>query len=482
MYRLVLPVATLALILPAPSHAVSASQCSAGMDIESADLVPGSLNYTHGGPDMVDVIGSLGQYGPFEGSTMCLLSTGDPSNITQGQDYDWPGNGADTSVGDRIEITFDLTVPPWAYSFFFRHDFFSREYPEWVGSAFNDTLQINLTGAAWSGQIAFDAAGNPIDVNNGFFVVTDPVDLAGTGFDQDGSTGWLVSIAPVLPNDVITLSFTVYDVADGVWDSAVLLDDFEWSSSQITMPYTDFADPEGGFTTPPPGWNEDPPEPTVAYLSPKESPLAGGGEVTLVGTDLWADAEVWIGEARAVVTAIGPTAVDLIVPSASAAGVPDGGPTDVRLVVGGVEAVLASGFDYHPAAGDADGPTARIDLVWPLSITPDRARSLEIIGPGLRGGRPELELLDGSVIPLEVLASVSTPLADELTVAVPPLQEGMAIVRVHTKGSSAGWGQYLPIEPEPGAEALPSGCSVAPGVPGLFTLLGLLALLRRRVA
>ena len=486
MLRVALFSALLSLLAPVTARAVSAPQCSTAMDVAASELVPGSLTYTLGVPDMVDVRGSLGGFVPFEGGTMCLLSTGDPANITQMQDYDWPGVGADTSVGDRIELSFDITVPPWANSFFFRHNFFSREYPEWVGSAYNDTLEINLTGAAWSGQIAFDAVGNMVTVNSAFFVVTNPATLVGTGFDQDGATGWLVTIAPVQPGDVVTLSFTIYDVADGVWDSAVLLDDFEWSTSQVTMPFTDHADPLGGFQNPPTGDDDDDDAaPTLSYLSPKEGPLDGGGAVTVVGADLALGMEVWIGAARAPVTADGDgTTLQILTPSAADAGVPAGGPVAVRIVDGDTTIELGDGFTYHVAPEPQTGPgpppaDPGIELVWPLELVPNEATRVQMTGTALAGGVVELERQDGGRIAVTTLQEESGAI-DVLTVQVPPLAAGLYAVRAHNKGASVVWGQWLVVRaPEPTEEA--PGCSALG--PASASPVGLLAVLfagRRR--
>ncbi len=488
MTRSAYAAALLALLVPSAAHAVSAPQCWAAMDIAPGDLVAGSLSYTAGDPDMVAVRSSLGQFGPFEGGSMCLLSTGLAADVTLLQDYDWPGTFSDP--GDRIEITFQLDVPPWANSFFFRHDFFSREYPEWVGSSFNDTLELNLSGAAWTGQLAWDAYGNPITVNNAFFTVTNPVDLTGTGFDQDGSTGWLVTIAPVQPNDVITLTFALYDVADGVWDSAVLLDDFEWSASQISLPYTSHADADGGFAEPPPGWTADgPPPPTAAFVSPKDGPRAGGVQVALVGDNLAPTLQVWLGGAPAVLIDVTPTLATLQIPSAAEAGVPEGGAVDVRVVQGADEVVLAGAFVYRAVeGGGTHTPPARIDLVWPMKVTPGRATELEITGVGLLGGAVEIETLDQGVIPLEVLKETETADSQTLSVTLPPLLDGVATVRVRSKGSTTRWDQVLRIE-RPGGIELPdpeaAGCSAVPrGNPDALALLlgalGVVLTLRRR--
>ena len=58
---------------------------------------------------------------------------------------------------------------------------------------------------------------------------TEAVDLnhAGSG------SGWLVTRAPISPDDeTITVTFSVHDEGDGIYDSLVILDSFRW------VPYT----------------------------------------------------------------------------------------------------------------------------------------------------------------------------------------------------------------------------------------------------
>ena len=475
-------IAAAALLLPTSAQAVSSSQCSTAMDIDTADLVAGSLQYTYGVQQMVDVTSGLGQFGPFEGPTLCLLSTGDPSNIYGMTDYDWPGTGADTSAGDRIEISWQMTVPPWANSFFFRHNFFSREYPEWVGSAYNDTFEIHLTGSAWSGQMVFDSVGNPITVNTAFFVVTNPADLVGTGFDQDGATGWLVTAAPVTPGDVITLSATVYDVADGVWDSAALLDDFEWSTSQISAPYTDFADPEGGFQNPPPPSNPD--EPSLAYLSPKEAPRAGGGTTTVIGTLFHEGTTVEIGGASApVVELVDENTLIVEIPTALAAGAPDGGPVDVRIANGLLQATLLDGFTYHQngSAGVRPGApteTPAIDLVWPTTVQPGTATQIRLTGTAIAGGAVEIETVDGVTTLLDTLQEEAGPI-DVITADLPALDAGVYAVRVRLEDTTAVWDAWLDVQERAVAPDEAAGCATAGRASTAVWMLVLLVLIGR---
>ncbi len=58
-------------------------------------------------------------------------------------------------------------------------------------------------------------------------------ELSGTGLDAvaGGGTTWLVTQAPVVPGETLTLDLVIFDVGDHGYDSLVLLDNFQWSLS-----------------------------------------------------------------------------------------------------------------------------------------------------------------------------------------------------------------------------------------------------------
>ncbi len=194
---------------------------------------------------MVAVRSSLGATLPIEGETMVFLFTGDDSVLPGCIDSDNPPGGA---AGDRVEISFDLQVPEDARSLSFDFFFLSREYPFFVDSQFNDSFTAELTSAAWEGNIAFDAEGNPVDVNNVFFEGYISSLMAGSGFDCEGAGGgtrWIRNVAPVAPGEVAHLSFAVEDVTDGILDSGVLLDNFQFSPTAVEEPTIGPADVDG---------------------------------------------------------------------------------------------------------------------------------------------------------------------------------------------------------------------------------------------
>ncbi len=186
---------------------------------------------------------------------------------------------------DRNEFTVVLNAPPNARSFSFDFNFMSAEFPEFVCSGYNDRFLVILDraggdadggipdGGLFRGNISFDRNGDVVSINNGFFsVCSTPVEskqndggafapcregiseLAGTGYDviakdfrsdggvrpQGGGTGWLRTQVLVLPKERLTLRFIVLDEGDNFWDSAVLLDGFQWGAQPVAAtPKTD---------------------------------------------------------------------------------------------------------------------------------------------------------------------------------------------------------------------------------------------------
>lgn len=208
-------------------------------------------------PDMLDVRASLGPYIPVTGQgawtalvgpTFAILSTGDTTNITALHDFDYPQHSSNGGLDpdDTAAAHLRFVPPPGANSLALYFAFLSREYPEWVGSNFNDRFHIDVDGPAWTGQVAVDSAGNEVSVNTAWFDVVDPVVLAGTGFDVDGATMWLRAFFPVAPGQEMTVNLNISDMADGVWDSAVLLDGFLFSNVQLTAPYIHRVEPRTG--------------------------------------------------------------------------------------------------------------------------------------------------------------------------------------------------------------------------------------------
>ena len=207
------------------ASAATPSQLTASMAIPAADIISESMMAD---PQATAVMPNLGIITPTEGADFSYLYTGAVGQSPQiGTDL-----GPNGQQGDRSTLTVVLQAPPTANSARFDFYFLSAEYPEFVNTNYNDaSFEANIIGTAFTGNAAIDSQGNDVTVNSAYFTITQSADLQGTGFDNGngGGTDWLTMVVPIDPNDTVTFEFTVYDVFDGIYDSAVLLDNFAWS-------------------------------------------------------------------------------------------------------------------------------------------------------------------------------------------------------------------------------------------------------------
>ncbi len=166
-----------------------------------------------------------------------LLGTGDCSNTIADQFNQ--GN----SANDYVELRIDVDVPIDVVSLSYDFAFFSTEYPYYFNSEYNDMYVGWLESEAWTGNISFDAVGNPISLNAGFLDYRDDggnlPEFAGTCMRQHAGTGWLSTNAGVVPGERITVAFAIFDLSDSILDSYVFLDNFQWGcepGAPVTTP------------------------------------------------------------------------------------------------------------------------------------------------------------------------------------------------------------------------------------------------------
>lgn len=167
-------------------------------------------------------------------------------------------------INDDIGLEVKLRAPTNATGYSFDFDFYSYEFPHYVCTAYNDQFVALVDPppmGAINGNISFDSKTNPVSVNLAFFSVCDPANignfahycvlpdvcptppmpycpsgasqLEGTGFTvfstQDaGATSWLKSQAPVQGGQELSIRFAIWDTGDVQFDSAVLIDNFQW--------------------------------------------------------------------------------------------------------------------------------------------------------------------------------------------------------------------------------------------------------------
>jgi len=178
---------------------------------------------------------------------------------------------------DPFDWRITLTAPAAAEGFRFRYVFFSEEYDDFIGTTVNDKFYvllnaddtggggtvINFTscrdpdtyydficGAGDSGcnegekycYVAINSALSDCCWYNGCPGGTSAMvgtDITGTGFEcapsmemdssaMGSSTGWLQTSWPIGAGETFSLTFHVHDTSDGIYDSEVILDYFEF--------------------------------------------------------------------------------------------------------------------------------------------------------------------------------------------------------------------------------------------------------------
>ena len=203
------------------------------------------------------ILSSLGTMAPTDESdgVFALLSTGIAGNTPVTTNAENPGDERGTWFRNRrgnprdfSELTMTLQVPLYMHYLYYDVQFLSAEYPEYVGTKYNDKLTITVVSPS-QGTSEYE-----FSVNNGYFVL-DSHDIAGTGFDifapsgdpsdvdevdttprtpgADAGASNLISIGgdthPVSPGEQIIVTIRVQDKGDNMFDSAAFIDNLRFS-------------------------------------------------------------------------------------------------------------------------------------------------------------------------------------------------------------------------------------------------------------
>jgi gliding motility-associated-like protein len=185
---------------------------------------------------------AVGAVGPnaTSGSTMAVNSAGSDADLAM-----ISGN----AVFDVAILEFDFI--PSGNQFSFSFAFGSEEYPEWVGTQWNDAFGFFLRGPGITGAFSGNADNiallpdnvTPITISNvnansnaGFFIDNG----AGVNADPnvvqyDGLTVPLVASAQVQCGQVYHIKLAIGDVGDGQFDSGVFLEAGAFASPSISL-------------------------------------------------------------------------------------------------------------------------------------------------------------------------------------------------------------------------------------------------------
>jgi hypothetical protein len=242
---------------------------------------------------------------PRNGSSYAILSTGDATLADDPNDSE--GSGVDLQTGpnhggrgDKAQdvLTWNITLnaPANTNCLVVRFRFLSEEFPEFVGSAFNDAFVAELDKTTWAttgdagaavnapDNFAYDEKGNPVTVNATGVSTATAENAAGTTFD--GATRRLAAAKAVSPG-AHTLYLSIFDQGDGILDSAALVDDLQFVNADparcTSGAFFDDAPPAASVG----GDVQGAPEPLVTdgKVSNDDTPTFGGKAGTTLNDD-----------------------------------------------------------------------------------------------------------------------------------------------------------------------------------------------------
>jgi hypothetical protein len=196
---------------------------------------------------------------PTSGSSFGLMTSGDASLAANpSTDFASAGDGGGSIRGNSDQdvsiLRVDLSVPAKDDCIAFDFRFASEEYPDFVGSQFNDAFIAELDTSDWSTSgsaisaphdFAFDPNGNVISINGSGFAALSPEQAAGTVYG--GATSALRAAVPANPG-AHSLYLSIFDQGDQGFDSAVFLDNLHAAKTKngncetgATVPPSDFS-------------------------------------------------------------------------------------------------------------------------------------------------------------------------------------------------------------------------------------------------
>lgn len=187
---------------------------------------------------------------PTNGETFGILSSGDVNEIgsqltNEDEGTSWAFQEhfpllpleRGPAAQDWTVLRLNVNVPSGDDCLALDYRFLSEEYPEYVGSEFNDAFIAEVDTTSWKveeegaivrpNDFAASPEGAPISVNGVGPTAMSPVESEGTYFDA--ATGLVTTKTPITPG-AHSIYLSIFDASDQILDSAVFLDNLRFVS------------------------------------------------------------------------------------------------------------------------------------------------------------------------------------------------------------------------------------------------------------
>ena len=216
-----------------------AESLASAMDIDASALVTATV----GASDVRAVaVANMSPSNAINGDTFALLSTGTAASISTANQKDNLTtilNGMNNAEGtDLVQLRVRVRVPSDANCAAVNFAFFTEEHPEFNKTFYRDVFTAEVGGTAL--EITEAEVSSPLNFahtsdgkvissntqNNQFSISTN------VGTTYDGASPLLTIQTSVTPEQETEFVFSIQDVGDSVYDSAVLLDNFRFSNTE----------------------------------------------------------------------------------------------------------------------------------------------------------------------------------------------------------------------------------------------------------
>lgn len=229
-------------------HALATSESDIGDALGILSGVIAGVSFNSSDPLGIHIFNSPVSGFPIHGDSFLVLSTGDAAQATLPND-----SGSLTTIlsglkneqnNDLVQVELILNVPVGAKFWSVDWKFLSEEYPEFVGSTFNDAFFIETPSSdikivdnipSSSNNAATDTFGSRVSINTTGVSGMNADNAVGTTYD--GATGILTTTGKVNEGSAqITIIFSITDLGDSSFDTTVFLDNFRFDAEFSAPP------------------------------------------------------------------------------------------------------------------------------------------------------------------------------------------------------------------------------------------------------